>query len=41
MNKNITFYSLLKIFREFNFRCVTPATKIFNAQTTVTRAAML
>ena len=32
MNKNITFYSLLKIFRAFNFRRVTPATKIFNVE---------
>ena len=29
MNKNVTFYLLLKIFHAFNFRRVTPATKIF------------
>ena len=33
MNKNVTFYSLLKIFHAFNFRHVTPAMLNFSQAT--------
>ena len=32
INKTLPFYSLLKMFLAFNFRRVTPATKIFNVE---------